>query len=468
MLKNTEHPSDTCIEKAREAIHRYAMFPQDARVLAAVSGGPDSMSLIHVLRTLGYQVEAGHFDHQTRSGESARDAAFVQEWTSHEGISCHMGTAPVSSQAITEGRSFEEAARRARYAFLFDVASRIGAQAVATGHHADDQAETVLMRLLRGSSPQGLAGIPPIRLDGPAPVARPLFTCTREEILAYAQAHGLPFREDASNQDFRHSRNRIRHELLPLLEAGYNPRVRSALVRLGELERAECELITEWAFKLLEHCLSDADTLIRQYFIEAPLALRRRVLIEWGYRHGAALPFAIVDAADAFIREGLPGHSFDLGGGWLLHNARAVTEMSGMPGRESSVKNEVRLDVPGQTTAFGQFFTARILLEPPGGDLRAYCSPQRQVFNADEVGTHFILRRRRPGDRFMPFGLGGTKKLKDYFSGLGLPHGKRDAAVILDIGGRIAWVAGMAVDARFAVTRHTHRIVEVEVSNAAQ
>jgi tRNA(Ile)-lysidine synthase len=219
----------------------------DVTVLAAVSGGPDSMALLlalHSLQAAGSgRLVAAHFNHRARGEESDADEAFVVEARRKLGIPCEIGRASPGQFADVSG-GFEAGARAARYAFLEGAAERLGARYVATGHTADDQAETILHRIIRGTGLAGLAGIHPARpLNSLATLVRPLLTFRRREILEYLSARGQPFREDATNIDPRFTRNRLRHELLPLLETGYNARVVEALLRLGSLAGEAQEVI---------------------------------------------------------------------------------------------------------------------------------------------------------------------------------------------------------------------------------
>lgn len=208
------------------------------RVLVALSGGPDSLCLLAVLTALrtelSIEIEAVHVDHGLRP-EAADEALRVQDLCAKAGIPCVVRRVRVRDHASEEGCSIQEAARELRYAACYEVAEEVGADRIAMGHTADDQAETVLMRLLRGAGPTGLAGIPPVR----GMVIRPLISVWREEVLAYCRSHDLPYIEDASNRSDKYLRNRVRHHLIPYLEKEYNPKIRGALCRLAEVLRAD-------------------------------------------------------------------------------------------------------------------------------------------------------------------------------------------------------------------------------------
>lgn len=452
------------LDRVRDTLHRYDMLEAGERCLAAVSGGPDSMCLAQALHDLRIPFEIAHFDHGTRAGESAQDAAFVREAAARYGVPCYDTRRDMPREAGQSPDSFEEVARRARYAFLLETASARGCQALATGHHADDQAETVLLRLLRGTSPGGLGAIPPVRQCDGVRIIRPLLDCTRDEILAYLEARNVPYREDRTNADTRHPRNRVRHELLPLLTRDYNPRVRDALRRVAEIQHDEDDFLEGLAADLAEACRTGEHVIDRGAFALMHPALQRRVVALLGWEFGIECPADRIEAIRRHLLEGATGKACDLGEGILLRNGRGVTEIIEEPLRTE--KTAVTLAVPGDTVAFGRRYTVSELRTPPAGELAGYCTPTRQVFDADALGTGLRVRFRRPGDRFKPLGLGGTKKLKDYFIGLGLTERERARQPLLIANGEIVWVVGHATGQSAAVTPSTRHYMEVRVEDA--
>ncbi len=232
----------------------------DVSLLLAVSGGADSMGLLRAMVELKGpgpgRVLVAHFNHTLRGDESDADATFVSQLGRQLGLPCEIGTGDTAQLARDEGDGLEAAARGVRYAFLQATAERLGARYVVTAHTADDQAETILHRIIRGTGLAGLAGIRRARSLGPAvTLIRPLLAVRREELVDYLRALGQPFREDASNRDVSFTRNRIRHELLPALAADYNPNVREALLRLGSLAGEAQAVIDQAADELLERCV---------------------------------------------------------------------------------------------------------------------------------------------------------------------------------------------------------------------
>jgi len=442
-----------------------------APLLLAVSGGPDSVALVHVLRDIGRTVEIAHFDHQTRGEGSAEDARFVEALAKRLGIPFHLRSEDIEAGAEQSSMSFEEFARSRRYAFFVETAKARGCAAIATGHHADDQAETVLMRVLRGTSPAGVAATPPVAERDGVRVVRPLLAARRAEILAWLRERNLRYCHDETNLDTDFVRNRIRHELLPQLRREYNPRVVEALNRLADLARAEDELLQSLAADFAARCVTGGDTILREPFARGHRALQRRVVIDLAGRRNVRLDAEHVDRAIEFILRTPLNKRFDLGGGIQLTSTAdtvRVVAPDASPQAVGSNSAEIPLAVPGETAAFGLHLRTTILERPPEGPLRNYCNPQRQVVDARALEGGAVVRHRRPGDRIAPLGLGGTRKLKDYFGDLGLAPHERDATLLVVARGEVVWIVGHAVSEHAALTSRTGAVAQIEVLDDAQ
>jgi tRNA(Ile)-lysidine synthase len=438
------------------------MLSPGDRVLVAVSGGPDSVALLYLLHKLSYPVVAAHLNHGTRGAESDADAALARALADRLGIPFCEERRDVPAEVAREGRNFHEYARAVRYAFLCRAAREQGCAAVATGHHADDATETLLMRLVRGTGPRGLAGIPPVSDWDGVRVVRPLIECRRSEILAYLGERGIEWREDSSNAQPKYLRNRVRRELLPLLERDFNPQVREGINRLARALRSEDDYLSAQAEAFLRGCMR-GEMLDRAAFSQGHLALQRRAVLELARRQEAECPFERVDAAVDFILEAPAGKAFHAGD-FRLWSARESVDTD--PGEPPS-DEPTPLTVPGEAVVEGRRFAARLLESAPE-NLRAYCGPGRQVFDADAAGDALWLRHWRAGDRFTPLGMEGSRKLQDYFTDLHLPRRARARQLLLLSGERILWVVGRAVDAAGAVTKGSRHILEVEVSCEAE
>ena len=461
---------DTFLQRLDAALDA-AGIPRGADpVLAAVSGGADSMALLHGLVRLGRGVAVAHFDHQTRDGASAEDARFVAETCAGLGVRCLAETAPAGDLARAHGRSFEEEARLLRYAFFRRCAGERGIAVCVTGHHADDQAETVLLRILRGTGPRGLAGIAPARNEGDLRVVRPLLGFRREELRGWLEREGLSWREDATNARPVAERNRVRHGLLPELVREHNPEIVRALARLAEtaaLENAHWEGEIARVLAAAERPCGNSP--LRSFSLEVlrglSPALRRRVWAALVEGEGGRASHEAVTGLDRLVMEGRPGakHTVDAALGAYLGGDSLFLY------RPSAAPEEVVLPVPGEAVFNGRGFSARRLPWEAGerqGGPKSLCGPGCQVLDGAAVPEALLLRGRRPGDRFRPLGMRGDVKLQDYFVNRRVPEPVRDAVPLVTAAGRILWVVGHAPAARAAVTGTTREMVEITAHDA--
>jgi len=445
-------------------------------VVIAASGGPDSTALVHALAALGpdlaLTIHLAHLNHRLRS-DAAEDAAFVAALARALGLEHHQGSADPRTLADREGLSLEDASRRLRYEFLIRVAHEAGAAVVATGHTLDDQAETVLMRLLRGSGLVGLTGIPPVREDGTLRIIRPLIDTTREEVQAYLESIGAGWREDATNRDLAILRNRIRLVLLPILE-GYNPDVRHALARVAALLRDEAEAIDTLATPHLAEVLSGGSPAVRVAagpFARLPVALQRRAIrgaVERARGNLRAIRFVHIEEARRLALEGETGAWLSLPGGVRVTRLADGVEVSAVT--PAQAPGAYRLPVPGRVVAleFGVHLTAEAI---PRDRLRAGSEtsrpdtprPDEVVLDAIEIGGELIVRGPQPGDRFAPAGMGGrTKLVAEYLSDEKVPRHRRPFTPVLATPeGAILWIVGMRAAETAQVTPATARAVRV-------
>jgi tRNA(Ile)-lysidine synthase len=329
--------TDALAVQVRETIRRYRMLAGGERIVAAVSGGPDSMALLSVLASLrgefSLQLHVAHMNHMLRSG-AGEDAASVARSAAGYGVPYHEASADIRAAAARERRSLEDAGRRARYAFFARVAREAGAQVIATGHTLDDQAETVLMRLLRGSGPRGLAGIPPARPHDGLRVIRPLIETSRADITAYLARHRLEPREDPTNRDVALLRNRVRVVLLPILE-GYNPDVRRALARLAEVVRDESDALDALSVVEVGAVLHGTNAPVRispEAFAGLPVALQRRALREAIRRvrgNVAQIAFVHIEGARIGMLSGRSGSVYEAPGGVRIVRRSDAIEVVG-------------------------------------------------------------------------------------------------------------------------------------------
>jgi tRNA(Ile)-lysidine synthase len=409
------------------------------------------MALLHGLGLLGleegWRLHAAHLHHGLRGAEADADLNLVRRRCEEAGVPL---TVEFLATDHIRGAGMEARARRLRYAFLHRVAGQVGAARMATGHTRDDQAETVLLRLLRGSGPRGLVGIQPRRADG---VVRPLILVSRAEVLRFLQGAGLAYRQDRSNEDPGFLRNRVRHEVLPLLRR-LSPRIGDHLASLAEILGADEAFLDAEATRIAAPWLSEAGTggdeariPDREALAKLPEALRSRVLLRLLERTG--VPREGISAAIEKITEhlapGSPPGGLDLPGGRRVSwDARGVR--AGVPAAEATGPFDRPLEVPGLTPLpDGRAIRARIV-ESGGvgaeGSAPEGASPSA-VFDERAVSGPLRVRSRRPGDRFRPRGFGLRRKLQDVLTDAHVPREQRDRVPLVIRGVEILWVAGV-------------------------
>ncbi|HOK08949.1 MAG TPA: tRNA lysidine(34) synthetase TilS [Candidatus Hydrogenedens sp.] len=449
------------IANVKKIISEFDLVSSEEKILVAVSGGADSVALLYALFDLGYQLEVAHFDHQTRQGQSKKDAEFVAQLSKKLGLPFHLKSRPVEEEAISFRRSFEEYAREVRYRFLLDIARLRGCQVIATGHHADDQVETVLMRMIRGTTPLGLTGIPIVRIEEGIRIIRPLYYCSKGMIETWLRDRGVDWCIDASNFQNDYFRNKVRNVLIPELRT-YNQKIRDAILHLIELQQCESEYLSKQAEQAMQVIITSRK-ISRARFAEFHEAIRRRCLVILLQKMGIECTYERVISASQFILTGGTGQKFDLGQGYLLYNGKEWTEIV----LQNSQKNDrqiVRLKIPGVTKAYGFLFNARIVMLPKNYDWKSYCKPNLQVFDADVLSDGVWVRKRENGDKFIPLGMANSRKLSDYFIDLGVPLPEREQIPILETPHGIIWIVGYAPSAIAAITTLTRRILEIEVT----
>jgi tRNA(Ile)-lysidine synthase len=457
------------IAKVKETIKKYRMLDRGDKVVVAVSGGPDSVCLLSVLHALANDLEltlhVAHLDHRFRLAESAADALFVAGLAKDLGIAATSESRDVPAYCAERGLSAQAGAREVRYAFLQQCAKAAGARRIAVGHTANDQAETLLMRLVRGAGISGLSAIPPVREN----IIRPLIGTTRNEVLAYLREQGIDFRTDPSNEKPLYTRNRVRHEMLPVLER-FNPRIIETLAAEAVLLRDENEAVEAMLPATLQKILStkgEAVRIGREEFGRLLPALRRRVLrraLELVAGDDAVdLSWIRTGEALGFMAEAQSGRSMEVPGGLLLE--REYDDLV-IRAREQETAFCVPLAVPGETLIPAARLAIETLvldaLPDPGADGGNYL--WQAVIDYDKMSLPLYLRNRRPGDRFCPAGMGGrSKKLQDYFVDEKVPKMRRNAAPLLASEQDVVWIIGMRTDGRFLPGTGTKKFIVVKV-----
>ncbi|MBI3329910.1 MAG: tRNA lysidine(34) synthetase TilS [Nitrospinae bacterium] len=460
---------DPLLRQVCQTLQDYHMLEGTRTLLVAVSGGPDSMALLYALWELrcifSADLRVAHLNHHMRPSGAA-DAQFVERIARSLGIRCVSRTIDVPSYQRLHKLSPEDAARQVRYGFLQATAVQEGADRIAVGHTADDQAETLLLRLLRGAGLKGLSGIPPVRER----IIRPLIRVQRREIVAFLTARGIPFREDPSNQERHYLRNRVRLDLLPQLKQGYNPRVVDGLCAMADLLAADEEALQAAAREAFHAaCLSGqpGQVCLRIAALKPlPAALQRRVLRESLAEAAGGLQGITHRHISALLRllhTGAGHKQLTLPRGVHVERRPDVLLIHRAP-PPIAVAVDVPFPIPGtcRIEALGIMLVSRVR----GLDALNGPFPTGDVvwLDAAKLGRDVRVRTRRAGDRFHPLGLSHVQKLKAFLIDHKIPRAVRDRLPLLVSEAGIAWVVGVRIAEWAKVTPATRHILILEVS----
>jgi tRNA(Ile)-lysidine synthase len=457
------------VEQVEQAVRAKSLWRDGEGVLLAVSGGVDSMVLLHVLHQLStahcWRLVVAHFNHQLRGRSSDCDERFVRVAAEKLGLKCITGGGTVRAFSRRHKLSVEMAARRLRHEFLARTARRLGLRVVALAHQADDQAELFFLRLLRGAGPEGLAGM---KWSNPSPgdrrilLVRPLLGCGRKLIEQFARRARISFRVDASNASRDILRNRIRHHLLPVLARRYQPAVARTTRRLMDILEAEVEFVAQTAEAWL---LRKA----RPVFARLPVAVQRQVVqAQLNRIPGLTVDFELIERlrlkADSpvTVRRGLS----------LVRDRRgAISPQSGAEPRFSTKRLPLDLKRSGRRCFDGVHMTWQIEPYAPAarpvhaqggrGGANAVSKPGCEQFDAGKVGPRIVLRHWCRGDRFQPIGMQRPVKLQDWFTNRKVPRDFRHRLVVAaTAAGEVFWVEDQRIGERFKLDIQTRRRLE--------
>ena len=452
------------------------------QLLVAVSGGQDSVCLLQILvklrEELGIKLHVAHLNHQLRGAESEADAQYVAYLSRQLGIPVTIEQRDVKAYQARQHTSLEEAAREVRYTFLAEVAKSIGTNRVAVGHTADDHVETVLLHLIRGAGTRGLRGLQPSsrwQFSGSSlTVVRPLLQVSRWETAGYCHHHRLVPRIDASNLSLSPLRNRVRHQLLPLLQS-YNPRVAEALLRTARIAGDDLAFLDEEGTRLWGSVIQrqgDAIILDKERFLELPSALKRhllRAVME-------ALLGSLKDVETRHIEEIMAaltkpaGKSLNLPGGLVFaieYNQYLLGPDAAALSPFPVLSNEFVLKIPGETLFSGWRVRASIIDPSVVKGMGLINDNLTAYFDRDKTGDKLIVRCRRPGDRFQPLGMSQPKKLGEFMIDAKIPRAWRQRVPIVCSPRHALWVVGWRVDDRTKVAENTRRVLCLEFEGAS-
>ncbi len=459
--------------QVKRTIERYHLLDRDDRLVVGVSGGVDSMVLLHLLdayrQELNLFLIVAHVNHGLRPEESEKEAGLVRQVCNQLGLPFEYGQFDVRKFRKIRGMSLQEAGREVRFRFFRGMLSKYSATKLALGHHADDQVETVLLRWIRGTGLRGLRGMLPVREGW---VIRPLLESWKHEIESFARDQGIPFLADSSNLKPAYLRNRIRLKLIPFIEKEFQPNFRSVMMRTSARLREEDGFIEGEAEEAFRRLVVQREAHLSFSWGQFQLlhrALQWRVLEKAIRRmdRDEAVPeeeaWPAIDAVYRRMTGSGPSFRQAFPGGMLLERRYDQVALTRGSSREVP-PFEIELIFPGQTVIREIGKTVKVEeMDVPSGTGRPEGSPDVAYLDSQQLRMPLKIRSFRPGDRFHPLGMKGTQKIKQFFIDHKIPRFERPMIPLLLSGEEIVWVVGYRMDDRVKVTDSTKKVVKVEV-----
>lgn len=455
------------IDKITQTIEKYRLLDNDESVVVALSGGPDSTALLVILSQIasrfGIKLIVAHFNHGLRGKEAHEDESFSRKLAERLGWSYI--TKKMQVKTIKKGISREDYYRQQRYEFLEEVAHNHHARKIALGHNLQDQAETVLLHMLRGSGPEGLQGILPLR---DAKFIRPLIEVTRKEIISFLKASKTPYRIDTSNENKLHQRNKIRLDLLPYLRNEFNPKIVEILAQTADIFREENIYIKDCTCKALKStCIKKNKNIITiniEYLCLLPLAIRRRllkVLLEDFSPKKNGISFVHINSICQFIRNCESGKKISLPFGiqarreykTLILEKRREKRYEIASGHTSENDGLMIMKKRELMIRFRKIKQSEV----------DFTAKYKYYFDYDKIILPLVVRNRRNGDWFQPLGMQGRQKLKSFFIDHKITRKKRDEVILLADQQSVIWIENMHLSDRVKLTPQTKNILEIEI-----
>ena len=458
------------IEKVINTIEKNTMFNKGDKVIVAVSGGPDSICLLHLLNQLSKQLEitliVAHVNHCLRGVEADKDQEFVHNFCEDFKIECYSKRIDVNKIAEINNVSGETAGRDARYEYFNELKDKFKANKIALAHNANDQAETIFMRIIRGTGLEGLTGIKPVRDHV---FVRPLINITRNEIEEYCSINNIIPRIDKTNLETIYTRNKIRLELIPYIEKNFNSDIINGLIRLGDTAKKDNDFIekqVELSYK--KHCHIKPEKVIikSEAFNEDEAVLSRIIRRTFLEVNGNLYNFEKIHIYDIInIQKQGTGKEITLPGAINAINdyGDIIITKEKKSSEVEKYKFTLHIDEENRIQHIGKNITLKVL--DYNKKLNFTDKPNIRNFDFDKIKGDIVVRNRKDGDKFIPFGMKGTKKLKDLFIDLKVKKGERSKIPLICFGEDIAWIVGYRVSDKFKITDSTKHILQIKLES---
>jgi tRNA(Ile)-lysidine synthase len=455
------------LEAFQQVLLKYELVERNDKILIAVSGGVDSTVLLdlfsHVKEKFALELQVIHINHGLRGSESNSDADFVMEFARRYHLQCSQKSVDTRTYAISSKLSIEESARILRYRFFDDMLRATHFNKVATAHNADDQAETILDHLMRGSGIRGLAGIAMERDH----YIRPLLNFSRHDIEHYASENKIKYRIDSSNWELKYKRNRIRHELIPYIKRQFNPKISQVLLRSGEIFRETENYLMSQAAEALQNCLrstkSNEIVLHLPPFLSTISIIQQYIIFNILEKLGVQKNLVRYQSMDRILKlaqEGKSGNRVQIGEDW-----EAVISRDEFVFHQRVLEN-FTLEVKVDETYFlfrGEVTFRTEIVEPSEKIPEFSTNPTVEYIDFDKIALPLYLRNPQKGDKFRPLNMRGEKKLSDFFIDEKVPNYLRGRVPVLECRDGIIWVCGYRIDDRYKISKNTKQILRIEI-----
>ena len=457
------------IEKIKQTIERENLIENKEKILVALSGGPDSVCLLHALKKLetyyNIKIYAAHLNHKIRGIEAQKDALYAAKLCDELGIQFFVKAVDVPAYAKETKTTLEEAARHIRYNMLFEVKNRISADKIAVAHNLDDQAETVLMRLIRGTGITGLKGMDYKREDG---VIRPLMDTAKVDIVSYCESNNLLPRIDHTNLETEYTRNKIRLKLLPYIEQEFSPHIKDTISRMANVIREDSDYLDNETQKIFDkEVLEHNDKKIRLDFEELkqvhPSLAKRliRLAIKTVVGNLEGIENVHIEDVLMLIKNPKNQLKLNLPKGLMVYKTAdgLIFTMEEISFENKSFNYILKSDGYIDIDEIGMHIEAKVMTKE-----RCMMLPTGQytkAFDIDKVKGELIVRSKLDGDRMKPMGLGGTKKLKDIFIDMKIPREKRNLLAVLSDDNGILWVVGHKISEDYKIDENTKKVLRI-------